>query len=47
MNLPEIFLGCLTIIEFINLIIRIVKLSPTLDDKPPELTEEMRKRLYS
>lgn len=47
MNLPEIFLGCLTIIEFINLIIRIVKLSPTLDDKPPPLTEEMRKRLYS
>lgn len=47
MNLSEIFLGCLTIIEFINLIIRIVKLSPTLDDKPPELTEEMRKRLYS
>lgn len=38
-------LGCLTIIEFINLIIRIVKLSPTSNDPP--LSDEMRKRLYS
>ena len=43
----ETFLGCLTLIEFINLIIRIVKLSPTLHDNHPELTEEMRRRLYS
>ena len=43
----EAFLGCLTLIEFINLIIRIVKLSPTLYDNHPELTEEMRRRLYS
>ncbi len=47
MSLSEIFLGCLTIIELANLLIRIVKLSPTLNDKPTELTEEMRKRLYS
>ena len=45
--ITEIFLGCLTIIEFINLVIRIVKLSPTLNDKSPPLTEEMRRRLYS
>lgn len=38
--------GCLTIIEFINLIIRIVKLSPTSSNDPP-LSDEMRKRLYS
>ena len=43
----ETFLGCLTLIELINLIIRIVKLSPTLNDNHPELTEEMRRRLYS
>ncbi len=43
----EAFLGCLTIIEFINLVIRIVKLTPTLYDNHPELTEEMRRRLYS
>ena len=45
--ITQIFLGCLTIIEFINLVIRIVKLSPTLHDNQPELTEEMRRRLYS
>ena len=45
--ITEIFLGCLTIIEFINLVIRIVKLSPTLHDNHPELTEEMSRRLYS
>ena len=43
----EAFLGCLTLIEFINLVIRIVKLTPTLYDNHPELTEEMRRRLYS
>ena len=43
----ETFLGCLTIIELINLIIRIIKLSPTFNDDIPELTEEMRCRLYS
>ena len=43
----EAFLGCLTIIEFINLVIRIVKLTSTLYDNHPELTEEMRRRLYS
>ena len=45
--ITEIFLGCLTIIEFINLVIRIVKLSPTLNDNHTELTEEIRRRLYS
>ena len=45
--ITEIFLGCLTFIEFINLVIRIVKLSPTLLNNHPELTEEMRRRLYS
>ena len=43
----EIFLGSLTLIELINLIIRIVKLSPTLYDNHPELTDDMRRRLYS
>lgn len=43
----EAFLGCLTIIEFTNLVIRIVKLIPTLYDNTPELTEEMRRRLYA
>ena len=43
----ETFLGCLTLIEFINLVIRIVKLIPTLHGNQPELTEEMRRRLYS
>ena len=45
--ITEIFLGSLTLIEFINLIIRIVKLSPTLNDSHSELTEDMRRRLYS
>ena len=55
--ITEIFLGCLTLIEFLNLVIRIVKLIPTLQNKAsaeadlsatqPELTEEMRRRLYS
>ena len=47
MNISNLFLGCLTVIEFKNLLLRIVKLSATLNDKPPELTDEMRKRLYS
>ena len=46
MNLSNLFLGCLTIIELANSLIRIVKLSPTLNIDPP-LTDEMRKRLYS
>ncbi len=45
--ITELFLGCLTLIEFMNLVIRIVKLIPTLQDNQPELTEEMRRRLYS
>ncbi len=45
--ITEIFLGCLTLIEFINLCIRIVKLTPTMQNNQPELTEEMRQRLYS
>lgn len=45
--ITEVFLGCLTIIELINLIIRIIKLSPTFNDDIPELSEEMRRRLYS
>ena len=47
MSLPEIFLGCLTIIEFINLLIRVVKLAPTLNDKPPPLDPDIAKKLYS
>ena len=54
MGLQEIFLCCLTIIEFNNLIIRIIKLSPILNDietkydsYEPELTEEMRGKIYS
>ena len=47
MSLSEIFLGCLTIIELANLLIRIVKLSPTLNDKPPPLDPDIAKRLYS
>ena len=45
--ITELFLGCLTLIEFLNLVIRIVKLILTLQDNQPELTEEMRRRLYS
>ena len=45
--ITELFLGCLTLIEFLNLVIRIVKLIPTLQDNQPELTKEMRRRLYS
>lgn len=41
----NIVLTCLTVIEFMNLIIRIIKLS--IDDDPPELTDEMRARLYA
>ena len=40
-----ILLG-LTIIEFANLVIRVMKLSVDIDD-PPELTEEMRARIYA
>ena len=45
--ITELFIGCLTLIEFINLVLRIVKLSPTMQNYQPELTEEMRRRLYS
>ena len=49
--ITELFIGCLTLIEFINLVLRIVKLSQTMQNKAsvtqPELTEEMRRRLYS
>ena len=37
----DFFLTCLTIIEFFNLIIRIIKLTP---DDVPGLTDEMRSR---
>ena len=40
----DFILTCLTIIEFSNLIIRIIKLTP---DDVSELTDEMRSRLYS
>ena len=42
----NVVLTCLTVIEFMNLVIRIFKLSVDIDD-PPELTDEMRARLYS
>ena len=46
--ITELFIGCLTLIEFINLVLCIVKLSPIMQNKvPAELTEEMRRRLYS
>ena len=45
--ITELFIGCLTLIEFINLVLRIVKLSPIMQNNQPELTEEMRRRLYS
>ena len=45
--ITELFIGCFTLIEFINLVIRIVKLSPTMQNNQPELTEEMFRRLYS
>lgn len=37
----ETFLGCLTFIEFRNLVIRIAKLTTTLHDNQSKLTEEM------
>ena len=48
----ETILSCLTIIEFLNLLIRqgrlvpsrIIKLAP---HQEPELTEEMRAKIYS
>ena len=40
----ETILSCLTIIEFLNLLIRIIKLVPYQE---PELTEEMRAKIYS
>ena len=45
--ITELFIGCLILIEFINLVLRIVKQSPTMQNNQPELTEEMRRRLYS
>ena len=49
--ITELFIGCLKHIEFINLVLRIVKLSPTMQNKAsatqPELPEEKRRRLYS
>lgn len=42
MNLTNFFLGCLTLIEFIKLILKIA----SIDNDPP-LTDEMRRRLYS
>ena len=39
MVLIEITLSCLTIIEFLNLLIRIIKILP---QEEPNLTEEMR-----
>ena len=49
--ITELFIGCLTLIEFINLVLRIVKLSQTMQNlasaTQPELTEEMRRRFYS
>ena len=44
MVLTEILLSCLTIIEFLNLLIRVIKIIPP---KEPELTEEMRAKIYS
>ncbi len=44
MVLTEILLSCLTIIEFLNLLIRVIKIIPSNE---PELTEEMRVKIYS
>ena len=46
MSLIEIFLGCLTVIELFNLLIRIIKIGPLLQ-KPPPLDPDIAKRLYS
>ena len=40
----SVILTCLTVIEFANLVIRVMKLIPEPD---PELTEEMRARIYA
>ncbi len=44
MSLTNFFLGCLTIIETLNLIIRITKIN--LNQDPP-IDPEVQKRLYS
>ena len=51
MVLIEITLSCLTIIEFLNLIIRIIKITPYKEPEATlsssDLTEEMRAKIYS
>lgn len=44
MSYTDIILTCLTMIELLNLVIRVIKSTP---ESTPELTDEMRKRLYS
>lgn len=44
MNLTNFFLGCLTIIETLNLLIRISKIN--INQEPP-IDPEIQKRLYS
>ena len=53
MVLTEILLSCLTIIEFLNLLIRVIKIIPSNEPEgtsfpsASELTEEMRVKIYS
>lgn len=44
MSATNILLGCLVVIEFLNMVIRLIKLAPPSD---PPIDEEIRKRLYS
>lgn len=42
MKLTDFFLGCLALIEFIQLILKLLEI-----ETDPPLTEEMRRKLYS
>ena len=44
MNFADILLACITVIEFVNVMIKLYKLKI---DEPPPLDEEMIKRLYA
>ena len=44
MSCTNWLLGCICIIEFLNLCVRLIKLAPPKD---PPIDEEMRKKLYS
>ena len=44
MFVTNILLGCIVLIEFCNLVIRIIKIIPP---EEPELDEEIRRKMYS